>query len=241
MITVLLLSNSHWPSLKATVASFTAAAPPSARLLVVEMGSEPDVQRALGTISGDRVAFVYSERNGIYAAMNRGVSEVKTPYYLVLGLDDRFRFDQLDRIETHLSQHGESLLFLGVRKGPRELTFFKPEGLRRGPQGVFPSHTGGCVIRTDLHQRYGTYDISFRVVADGLFLSRCLAAGEPAGLLPEMFCDVGAGGFSKKHELLGEWESHRVRLAIGVPVLSSLGLLMVRGGKRVIKRLVHSE
>jgi hypothetical protein len=237
MITFILLSHQNINALKEKISNFSSCPESSVQLLVVESEAQNFVLSRLGSILDPRIKIIFDEKSGIYSAMNNGIFHIKTEYYMVVGLDDTFDYTNVIGICNYLQTNKFDLLFLGVRKGLKDQIFFNRDNLTCGPQGIFPSHTGGTVIRTSLHKKYGMYDNGFKVVADGLFLSICLRNGVSAGLYPYVCCTVGDQGFSKKMELLAEWESYKVRRNIGVPFFSSFGLYLFRVSRRLVKRL----
>lgn len=237
MFTFVLLSHQNINALQAKINAFLCCQVDSVRLLIVESGARDYILPRLAPIHDHRVEFIFNEKSGIYPSMNNAISCVRTEYYIVVGLDDKFNYFNVADIYDCLNSNHFDILFLGVKKGLSELAFFNPEKLSSGPQGIFPSHTGGAVIRTNLHNKYGKYDEEYRVVADGLFLLRCLKGGVSAGLYPVISCNVGNQGFSKKKELLAEWESYKVRRSIGVSFFSSYGLFLFRVSRRIAKQL----
>jgi glycosyltransferase involved in cell wall biosynthesis len=238
MLTFILPSHRDYDALNNVLYRFYSTDCEQARLIVVDSSDKSVALNNVDKISDNRISFLYEANKGIYDAINRGIKAVETEYYLVIGLDDTFHFDKAGVLVETLRLLQYDLAFLGVVKDGRKVAYFNPDRIHDGPQGVFPSHTGGSIIRKDLHDRYGLYDVRFKTVADGLFLCRCLKDGCSAVFLGETFCAIGAGGFSKKKELSAEWESHLVRLVLGTSWLRSSGLFFVRAGKRVLKRVI---
>lgn len=237
MITFVLLSHQNTKSLQERINEFLECSSNLIRLLIVESGMRDDILPSLSPIHDPRIEFIFGEKSGIYPSMNHAISNVRTEYYIVVGLDDEFNYFNVAGICDCLNSNHFDILFLGVKKGLSELVFFNPEKISSGPQGIFPSHTGGAVIRTNLHYIYGKYDEEYTVVADGLFLLRCLKGGVLTSLYPVICCNVGYQGFSKKKELLAEWESYKVRRTIGVNFSSSYGLFLFRVSRRIVKQL----
>ncbi len=238
MLTFILPSHKDYDALNNVLLRFCSIACEQARLIVVESSDENTVLDNIDDVSDSRVSFLYQANNGIYDAINRGIKAVNTEYYVVIGLDDVFQFSNLARLVILLENLNYDLVFLGIEKNGRHYAYYNPFNIQSGPQGVFPSHTGGAIIRKELHDRIGMYDERFKTVADGLFLCRCLKAGCAVGLLGETYCSVGAGGYSKQKELSAEWESHLVRQLLGTNLLYSVSLFCFRAGKRLLKRMV---
>ena len=208
-------------------------------MIVVESSTYESVHKRIGEVCDNRVSFLYGAKNGIYDAINRGVKAVKTQYYIVIGLDDKFNYKKLNTIILNLRYVCPDLLFLGVRKAGRLQQFYCPQNLPSGPQGVFPSHTGGSIIKKDLHEKYGIYDEDFDVVADGLFLCRAILGGCDACYLDGVYCEIGAAGYSKLREIDAEIQSYKVRVKLGVEKADSVKILVLRLSRRVLKRFLE--
>jgi hypothetical protein len=237
MITFILLSHQDIESLQAQLKEFTNCSSEYIRLLVVESGEKENIIPRLSEIRDYRVKFIFNEKSGIYSSMNHAISCVQTKYYLVLGLDDEFNYSKVVNICSYINSNDFGIIFLGVKKGLTEMAFLNTEKISSGPQGIFPSHTGGAVIRTKLHDIYGKYDEEYKVVADGLFILRCMKGGVLVSLYPVICCKVGDNGFSKKNELLAEWESYKVRSITGSGFYYSFILFIIRLSRRIVKKL----
>jgi hypothetical protein len=238
MITFILLSHQDIGLLQTRINEFVRGNSQLVRLLVVESSARDYILQHISKIRDSRIEFIFDQVSGIYPSMNHAISCVRTKYYIVIGLDDQFNYSIVENICDYLNSKECDILFLGVKKGVIDMAFFNPEKLNSGPQGIFPSHTGGAVIRTELHNKYGKYDGKYKIVADGLFILRCLKGGILGALYPVICCKVGDQGFSKKNELLAEWESYKVRRVTGVGFCYSCGLFLIRLFRRIIKNLV---
>jgi hypothetical protein len=238
VLTFILLSHNDYSHLDFLINDFVSEAPDYFKLLVVESSSRDTVQQHVNLAIDPRVSFVFDCRYGIYDSINRGISQVSSEYYIVIGLDDEFSFNKSNDIYSILNLKIYDIVFLGVKKSNINLVHYNPQVIKSGPQGVFPSHTGGSIIRKNLHNVFGNYDKSYKVVADGLFLCTVIQSGAKVALLGDIYCDIGGLGYSNNKQLLSEFESYRVRRRLGVGFLASSMVLIYRFLRRLLKIII---
>jgi hypothetical protein len=209
-------------------------------LIVVDAGNESESCGKIKTLCNDKIQVFYGLSSGVYDAFNFGIAQVKTKYYMVLGVDDIFNFNKLDLIINVLKYTDYDLLFLGIIKSGIVSNSLKIDSILSGPQGVFPSHTGGTIINKNLHDKYGLYSNNYKVLADSFFISQCLMDKNiKFGLLSEIFCLVGDQGFSKRKELLSECEAFLIRNKLGQIFVISYCLFFIRSSKRIVKNILR--
>lgn len=166
---------------------------------------------------------------GVYYGLNRAVAEVRTPYYLVLGADDRVSPTLLDELAPLLAR--EPALLLGAVRLMPAMTIKRP-----GPRWMLPiawgrvisHHSVGTVIRSDLHRAFGVYDTAYRVVADGAFLHRVLQSGEAVITSQAVFGDYAAGGLSDRLAFRSVVETFMFQVRGGSSLFLQLPLLALR-------------
>lgn len=238
ILTFILLSHECDEKLVDIISKFIYYSPTSCVLHVIDSGVPRNTLNENLTGCAANVRFFYGLNFGIYHAINQAINYVATEYYMVLGLDDNFNFNGMKNFVSKLERREIDLLFCGVIKNNKKLMYFRPEYTLKGPQGVFPSHTGGVAIRTNLHERFGKYDERFTVVADLFFLGKCMRGGVRVELHNEYLAEIGGSGFSKRHEFIAEIESMRVRVELGLPYFLSWMICVKRIAQRAIKRLL---
>ncbi len=182
----------------------------------------------------ERIAHLFSFHQsapdaGVYHGLNRGVAQVRTPYYLVLGADDRPVPSLLDEVEP-LLQTGAALVLGAVR--------LMPGGAikRPGPRWLHPvawgrvisHHSVGTVIRTDAHETFGLYDTNYRVVADGAFLKRILQSDERITASGSIFGSYASGGISDRLAFRSVVETFMFQVGAGSNLFLQLTLLAMR-------------
>jgi len=236
MITFIVPNYFAYKALNSIIREFSRVDSECFSMLVVDAGGEEESFHKIETCNNSKIKVYYGLDSGIYNALNFGVEQVKTEYYLVLGVDDIFDFEKLDMISLALTTLKSDIFFLSIKKNNVIVNSIRPDRILSGPPGVFPSHTGGAIIRKSLHLDHGLYSESYQVLSDGLFVSKCLLDSRVRfALVGDVLCDVGAEGFSKRKELLAEYESMLIRNTLGQKKIISLLIYLIRCTKREVK------
>ena len=124
------------------------------------------------------IRFSFDADDGIYDALNFAVGMAKGEYYLTVGSDDVVFTEGVYFFLKHyffLSQFDVIAFPVNVDGKIKQRSRYVPHWISTG--GLIASHSVGTVIRKDLHYRYGYYDITFKILADCLFITRCVNNG----------------------------------------------------------------
>ena len=197
--------------------------------IVVDAGSTDGTRQRLDQMQS-HFSFYASERDaGFYYGLNKAVAQVKTPYYMVFGADDRPSPTLLEDVGA--VSNGYAALLLGAVR-------IMPSGIIKspGPRWIHPvvwgravsHHSVGTVIRTSLHGEYGFYDTDYRLVADGAFLKKVLASDEPVIRTDRIFGDFMTGGMSSQLTLRSILESFMLQVRSGSNFPLQLFLMTLR-------------
>lgn len=191
----------------------------------------------------DHFAYFSSEPDhGFYFGLNKALKQVKTPYYMVFGADDRPSPSLFDDV-LPLLESAPSLVLGGVRLLPGgRIKRAGPRWMHAIVWGRAVSHHSvGTVIRTDVHARHGFYDTAYALVADGLLLKRVLRSSEPVLRTRAVFGNFKLGGMSSKQELRSMIETLLLQLSEGANPALQLILFNARMAKRSLRRLFTGD
>jgi len=119
------------------------------------------------------VQLIISPGAGIYEGINTGIHASTNEYYLVCGSDDELLPDAVGTILSDISNNRSDLLLYAVKKDGIICQPNMPSKLRRvvGWQSIVASHSVGAVIKKELHDKLGYYDVKYKILADGHFFS----------------------------------------------------------------------
>ena len=112
---------------------------------------------------------------GIYHGLNRAVSMVQTPYYLVIGADDTLDKDAMLYF-TRAAVECEAD-FISGRVSTSDGEVLRPargNPFRYGHLAYVSQHSVGTLIKTALHKQVGMYSNRFPVAADRHFILKAI-------------------------------------------------------------------
>jgi glycosyltransferase involved in cell wall biosynthesis len=153
---------------------------------------------------------------GIYDAINKGVIRCRTDYYMVVGSDDFIYSDTLSAIESYMDRNHD--LISGNVDIIEEGRTIRPRGKMSwlyGASSFVASHSAGLVIKKELHNRYGFYNLKFPIVADQLFVMSVLQGGGRHKHFEKSFGAYSLKGTSGSNFLLTSFDFYRMQLNLG--------------------------
>lgn len=206
-------------------------------LIVVDGGSDEETMATIDRYRDDIDVLVSEPDNGIYDAMNKGISLATGDIIGILNADDRY--DDTSVLQRVLNQFSER--DIDVCYG--DLIYENRAGdvVRRWKSGEFSSRrffTGWMpphptvFVKRDIYDKYGTYDTQFRIAADYEFLLRIMLVGSVStAYIDDVLVRMASGGRSNgsisnilkaNREVCAAWRKHGMYAGYYVPVLKVL-------------------
>jgi glycosyltransferase involved in cell wall biosynthesis len=166
---------------------------------------------------------------GIYDAMNRAIGLASAEYYLVAGGDDYFNDSAVENYKDALLVSDANIVTAGIEvdgivRGSR----FPGWLWLYGPGAKLSSHSIGVAIKKSLHEKFGCYDLSYRIYSDSDFFLKILKAGEPIYRANFVAGCFSSGGISNNNKILSFSEQLRSEVENGSFWLLSLILFFLR-------------
>jgi glycosyltransferase involved in cell wall biosynthesis len=175
---------------------------PADEVLVVDDGSEDDLEAALAPFEG--VKLVRKENGGGASARNAGVAAASGEFMAILDADDAFHPRRIEAVAELARQRPElDLIATDARfvvDGQPTGTFFEDNGFPDGDQraailaNCFP--TGWPTVRISALRAAGGFDERMRIAYDWECWLRMILAGSEVGLVPEPLYDYVLHGGS---------------------------------------------
>ncbi|MCB9987731.1 MAG: glycosyltransferase [Rhodospirillales bacterium] len=163
--------------------------------------------------------------NGIYDAMNKGITRAQGDYLLFLNAGDQLAtVHTLARIREALKSRKPALIYGdALEERPGESPALKPaRPHKKAAWGLFTHHQAMLYNRAAIGER--RYDLSYKIAADYDFTLRVLKASAGDALYVSLpVCLFEAGGLSQQRTRLARSEQFTIRKAtLGLnPVLNS--------------------
>jgi glycosyltransferase involved in cell wall biosynthesis len=140
--------------------------------IVVDGQSTDNTLEILNKYS-NRMTKVISESDfGIYDALNKGIKACETPYYLVIGADDRLDKAVISNFYNIINKTSEEFDIITSKiEVDNTIVDVNSGGTWLHKQSSYvSSHAVGTIFKKQLHSKFGYYSKSYPIAADQLFI-----------------------------------------------------------------------
>lgn len=179
---------------------------------------------------------VSGDDQGIFDAMNIGISLARGKYIGILNIDDRYTEGTIDLVTQLIDNNYESVIYgaMEIIGEKRTLIRSSHENIDRSminhPTMFIPSH---------LYQRYGGFNLNYKVAADYDLTYRLIAAGVTFIESESILTYFQEGGFSSRHEFISLIESTRIQKVHQKRNLAwFMTKIILRIAKHIVKRFL---
>lgn len=163
-------------TVRGTIESVLHQTHPDWELIIKDGGSKDstlEICRELSEMAGGRMKILSSPDRGIYDAMNQGVEAATGDVVGLLNSDDFYTSDDVLETISNAFENGDMDAVYGdihyVNDGALDkcVRYYSSEHFSRKRMlyGYMPAHPS-FYCKRDLYQKYGLFDISFKVAAD---------------------------------------------------------------------------
>tara|TARA_Y100000590_G_scaffold350646_1_gene402633 strand:- start:367 stop:1119 length:753 start_codon:yes stop_codon:yes gene_type:complete len=185
----------------------------------------------------DKISVVTSENDqGIWDAMNKGISLAKGEIVGFLNSDDIYYENCLKTVNDYFNKHSIDFLF-GTVKKYKIMHGFNPN-IIKWSFGFYTSHSVGFFIKTEEHKKVGYYNTKY-LSSDLDFFYKMIVNFNLKGLSTrknEIFGEFKKGGFSSKVNYIDHLKDlNRIRLDNKQNKIFVLFLYFVKILKKPIK------
>lgn len=161
-----------------------------------------------------RMRWISEKDKGLYDAMNKGIRMAKGDYINIMNSDDWFEKDALKKIAevpgTPDVIYGCSRLFFPESEA---MDIQRIDHRRLTERPIFHQ---GCFVARTAHEKYGLYDLKYKVSADHDFLLKLYLLELKFVALDEVISVFSKGGFSEKNRWIYLKENFVLRYKNGV-------------------------
>lgn len=166
---------------------------------------------------------------GFYYGLNDALKNTKSDYYLVVGVDD-FVYGDLLGFFISCYDRGYDLILGGVEIDENRFKYPDSDGrISKSVADHISHHSVGTIIKKSLHENFGLYDTSYKVLADSLFLKKVIS--DPCSKIcytNKIFGKFSENGFSSKLKKDSILELYRYQVSSGESKLIQSAYLFLR-------------
>jgi glycosyltransferase involved in cell wall biosynthesis len=144
------------------------------------------------------IQIITSQKKGIYASYNVGIKNSRNEFYLILG-DDDYLISNSKVISSVVGTVDSDIAVFDVVKKYKIVSGFFPRRINSTVLGIFPSHTGGMLIKKSLHSELGYYDEELKYLSDQLFLINCIQQRKSILHFNIIMSIIGSQGISSSY------------------------------------------
>ena len=169
----------------------------------------------------------------LYGAYNTFINiyEKSNAYYIPLSAGDVLFSAGLKSIIEHCETRDELLVFGNVIKHGKyvHMGMFNRKSINSGTHKLVTGHSAACLIKLEAHQKFGKYDLSYRLAADNCFFEK-IYKGSPnrIGSVDATLGYFPPGGISQNNYIESYTELFRSRIENDYPLILESIYLFIR-------------
>ena len=198
---------------------------------IVIDGSSPSLEDLVAESGIANVSYSWQQPEGIFSAMNLGISRAQGDYILFLNAGDTlFDTQVLSQLTNFLKSNAPTWAYGRVHfTSPSGKDLHEPswsyaaERSRLFARGLFPSHQG-TVMRLSLIESLGGFDETYQITSDYHLMLKASKASQPK-LIPFPIAHFQQGGASTQNWRRAVSEFHQARTSVFGP----------RGSRRLLE------
>lgn len=147
-----------------------------------------------------KISIIENSNGGIYDSYNKAIKQVGTEYYIIIGDDDKL-IDEVVflNVLSNVNLAIYDVYILGILKNNKAVIGFYPENIGKYIFGSFPSHSGGMIVRVNLHEKYGYYNLKYMRLADQLFFNTLFINNVRILDIKAIAFSIGSEGYSSDY------------------------------------------
>lgn len=219
---------------------------PDIQIIIQDGGSADDTKTIVAKYTVALSGWQSEPDNGIYDAMNKGISRATGEIIAILNSDDAWLPGTLDRVASAFSRNPD----VGIVSGSIEVWEDSPGGARVVlKSSLFHLHKGLTVqhpatfVRRKVYERVGLFNTRYRIGADYDFVLRCLRANIPWIILDDVLVRMRAGEKGGSIFTFDDWKVRRSYKISSVfyEIITSVNNFMRQLTRKIIKNTLGDK
>lgn len=191
IITVVLNGEKH---LRETLDSVFFQSYPNIEYILIDGGSTDNTLNIVRKYE-DKIDLWQSEKdNGIYFAMNKGISLAEGELIGILNSDDHYSKDAVQSVVDSYLKTNADVFYGDINLVGEKETRMKPDisKMDEKPSIFHPT----CFVSRSVYEAIGSFDTRYKISSDYDLLLRCLKKGYSFQYIPQVLTHFRPGGMS---------------------------------------------
>jgi len=173
--------------------------------IIVDGGSADGTVKIIENY-GDRITKFISEKDkGIYDGLNKGINLATGDLICFLHSDDLYASEDIIALVAKEFEDADidgvygDLVYTPKNDTSKVLRYWKSKEFEAGllKKGWMPAHPT-LFLKKEVYDKYGTFDLDFKIAADYDFMLRVLSGGIKVKYIPQVLYKMRVGGESNK-------------------------------------------
>lgn len=191
--------------------------------IVIDGGSTDETldflrsKRADTRTAQNPMKFISENDDGIYDAMNTGISMANGRYIIFLNAGDELASDKVLETLAPFTKnkpdfiYGDSLEYMQTPKKQNKLTLKPARKYKDIAWGMFTHHQAMLYSRHKIRDEKLHYSLLYKISGDYDFTVRFLLKAKKINYMPKPICIFEPGGISQQNAMLGRREQYIIR------------------------------
>lgn len=207
--------------------------------IVVDGESKDNTLEILNKITDLNLHICSKSDFGVFDAINRGIRLSKCDHYIVIGSDDFFEVDVIEKFAKEIDGHSSVITAPFVCNKKIQKLSKLPlcfSGYRRKIYG----HSVATLFRKNLHKKYGFYSNKYPIAADYEFMMKVIINNENIKICNFIAGEFSLGGKSSEDFTGASTEVMRIMSSIGFSKPIQILILIVKISYRGFRELLKT-
>jgi glycosyltransferase involved in cell wall biosynthesis len=219
LVSIITVTYNALENLEQTMQSVFSQTYPHIEYLIVDGLSNDGTVQMIKKYESKLSLWVSENDNGIYDAMNKGISRAKGELIGMINAGDYYEPEAVKSVVEIYLKNKETGIFHGnINMLNKDGSFFKLKkpntDLTELYKGISLFHST-FFVPASIYKEKGLYDIRFKVSADFDFALRCYLGGVKFYYIDKVIANFRLGGFSSSEGVGGMYESQDILLKNG--------------------------
>lgn len=158
-----------------------------------------------------RLKYLSEADEGIYFAMNKGISMAKGKYIGLINSDDWYEENTLEIIYKNYEQEPDTDIFYGLMKFYKNNRYYKTESFHHDFLEEECLTHPTCFVKNEIYKNVGLFDTKYSLASDYDFLLKCKNKNSNFRFIPQILANFSWDGSTIVHLLKSKREALKIK------------------------------